>query len=113
MSERLLSHFGAGVLGALLLAAALLIGTWMHDVHLSIGKATPSTTTPYVQMPTCFSHAQCPWFAAPPVELAAATIEFEAECETNLRDGRYAKPTHAELNWFANDSTTAQLCPNF
>jgi hypothetical protein len=116
--ERSLSYFGAAVLGAALLALALFAATWTHEMRISIGHPAPSTTTtttttPYVQLPTCYSHAQCPWLQDAPAALPSLVIEYEGLCDATPLDGRILKPTHAELNWFANDSTTTDRCPNF
>jgi hypothetical protein len=115
-TERTLGYFGAAVIGALLLVLAILVGSWTHEVRISFGRTASGlaqSSIPYVQLPTCYSHAQCAWLHAAPASLSGLTIDYEADCDSTPLDGRILKPTHAELNWLANKSTTTQLCPNF
>lgn len=117
--ERAFSYIGATLLGIALLVLALIVGTSLHEVHVTFGKShavgqslgTVPPTTNYVQEPTCSSHAQCAWLEASTSAMPSLYLEFEAACEDNLPNGRYYIPTHDEINWYANNARSELDCP--
>jgi len=115
-TDRLLSYFGAAIIGAIILVIAMVVAIHTHELSISFGKANSMATQSlhqYVQLPTCYSQSQCPWLDAPPALLPSLTLNYESECESVPPDGRVAIPTHAELNWVYLHSTTSHMCPNF